>query len=62
MSGFSEKLQSFQGGSGQIALHGTNRPDLLGQPISNGCVRMTNDAISRVAFLAPTGTPVEIVA
>ncbi|MCB0988797.1 MAG: L,D-transpeptidase [Microthrixaceae bacterium] len=62
VSGFSEKLQSFQGGSGQIALHGTNRPDLLGQPISNGCVRMTNDAISRVAFLAPTGTPVEIVA
>ncbi len=62
VSGFSDVLQSFGGGVGQIALHGTNRPDLLGQPISNGCVRLTNEAITRMSLLAPLGTPVEIVA
>lgn len=62
VSGFSDALQSFGGGVGQIAMHGTNRPELLGQPVSNGCVRMTNDAITRMAELAPPGTPVEIVA
>jgi lipoprotein-anchoring transpeptidase ErfK/SrfK len=62
VSGFSDVLKSFGGGNGQIALHGTNRPDLLGQPVSNGCVRLSNDAITALAWLAPTGTPVEIVA
>ncbi len=62
VAGFSEVLQSFGGGVGQIALHGTNRPELLGQPVSNGCVRMTNDAITRMAELAPLGTPVNVVA
>jgi lipoprotein-anchoring transpeptidase ErfK/SrfK len=62
VSGFSDVLTSFGGGNGQIALHGTNRPELLGQPVSNGCVRLSNDAIGRLAWLAPTGTPVEIVA
>lgn len=62
VSGFSDVLQSFGGGVGQIALHGTNRPDLLGQAVSNGCVRLSNEAITRLAELAPLGTPVEIVA
>lgn len=62
VSGFSEVLQSFGGGVGQIALHGTNRPELLGQPVSNGCVRMTNETVTKLAELAPLGTPVQIVA
>lgn len=62
VSGFSDVLKSFGGGNGQIALHGTNRPDLLGQDVSNGCVRLSNEAITALAWLAPTGTPVEIVA
>ncbi len=62
VSGFSDVLQSFGGGVGQIALHGTNRPDLLGQNVSNGCVRLSNDAITRLADLAPLGTPVDVVA
>lgn len=62
VSGFSDVLHSFGGGNGQIALHGTNRPDLIGEPVSNGCVRLTNEAITALAWLAPTGTPVEIVA
>ena len=62
VSGFSDVLHTFGGGVGQIAVHGTDRPDLLGQPVSNGCIRLSNDAITRMAALTPTGTPVEIVA
>ncbi len=62
VSGFSNVLQSFGGGIGQIAMHGTNRPELLGQPISNGCIRMDNTVISQMAAMAPLGTPVEVVA
>lgn len=62
VAGFSNVLQSFGGGVGQIAMHGTNRPELLGQAVSNGCIRMTNDAITKMVQLAPTGTPVTIVA
>lgn len=61
VSGFSETLESFGGGVGQIALHGTMAPGLIGQETSNGCVRLANDAILAVVDLAPTGTPVEIV-
>ena len=62
VSGFSNVYSSFGGGVGQIAMHGTNHPNLLGQAISNGCVRMDNTVITQMANLAPTGTPVEIVA
>lgn len=61
VSGFSDVYQRFGGGIGQIALHGTNAPGLIGQPASNGCVRLTNPDLRRVMALAPTGTPVEIV-
>ncbi|MBI2710678.1 MAG: L,D-transpeptidase [Actinobacteria bacterium] len=61
VSGFSDVYQSFGGGTGQIAMHGTNNPALLGQGVSNGCVRMANDSILAMVRLAPTGTPVEIV-
>lgn len=61
VSGFSEIHQSFGGGVGQIALHGTQATGLLGQPTSNGCVRLDNDSILQVMALAPTGTPVEII-
>jgi L,D-transpeptidase catalytic domain len=62
VSAFSNVYSSFGGGSGQIAMHGTNSPALLGQGVSHGCVRMDNDSILRVADLAPLGTPVEILA
>ncbi|CAN5690847.1 hypothetical protein BH24ACT4_BH24ACT4_18530 [soil metagenome] len=62
VSGFSPTLDSFGGGVGQIALHGTFATELLGQETSNGCVRLDNDSIRQVMDLAPTGTPVEIVA
>lgn len=62
VSGFSNVLHSFGGGVGQIALHGTNRPQLVGQEVSNGCVRMRNETLDQLLTLAPLGTPVTIVA
>jgi lipoprotein-anchoring transpeptidase ErfK/SrfK len=61
VSGFSEVHKSFMGGSGQIAIHGTNRPGLIGQDVSNGCVRMRNADITEVANRISLGTPVDIV-
>lgn len=61
VSGFSEVLHSFGGGVGQIAIHGTNRPELMGEAVSNGCIRTENDVVLQLAMLAPLGTPVEIV-
>lgn len=61
VAGFSEVLERFAGGIGQIAIHGWNDPSAMGRNISNGCVRMNNDEIARVADLAPLGTPVEVV-
>ena len=61
-TGFSEVYTSFGGGVGQVAMHGTQNPALIGTPASNGCVRMTNADIDHLTTLAPTGTPVEVVA
>src|SRR5262245_18617698 len=62
ISGFSNVLTSFKGGPGQLAVHGTNNPDQVGQNISNGCVRVPNDIIEQIAAQAQLGTPVTIVA
>jgi lipoprotein-anchoring transpeptidase ErfK/SrfK len=62
LSGYSEVLLEFNGGPGQLAVHGTNNTALLGQDASNGCIRVDNDTIVRIASMVPVGTPVEIVA
>lgn len=62
VAGFSDVLQSFGGGAGQIALHGTNQPELIGQDISNGCIRLTNEDITALRALVAPGSPVTIVA
>ena len=61
VAAFSNVLTSFGGGNGQIAIHGTNQPAKVGSAVSNGCVRMTNDDITRLVSFVPIGTPVEIV-
>ena len=60
IAGFSEVLMSFGSGVGQIAFHGTNEPGLVGSAVSNGCLRMYNADITRLANLVPIGTPVQI--
>ena len=61
LSGYSEVLNDFDGGEGAIGIHGTNRPDAIGDSVSHGCIRMTNDAIVAVSKTLPLGTPVEVV-
>ncbi|HEY6533505.1 MAG TPA: L,D-transpeptidase [Acidimicrobiales bacterium] len=62
LSGFSEVLQTFNGGPGQLGIHGTNQPQLLGQKVSNGCIRMSNEDITTLAGILPLGVPVQIIA
>ncbi|MDP1807512.1 MAG: L,D-transpeptidase [Acidimicrobiales bacterium] len=60
VAAFSEVLMTFGSGVGQIALHGTNAPSLVGSAISNGCLRMKNADITRLANTVAIGTPVQI--
>jgi lipoprotein-anchoring transpeptidase ErfK/SrfK len=59
ISAFSEVLTGWPQG-GPVAIHGTNRPSLLGLRVSNGCIRVSNEAIRRIWRLAPAGTLVLI--
>lgn len=60
LSGFSEVYTTFAGGDGALAIHGTNDPSGLGRDVSHGCIRMSNEGISRLAGLLPLGVPVEV--
>jgi hypothetical protein len=60
LSAYSEVLNTFAGGDGQVAIHGTNQPSLIGSAVSHGCVRVDNTTITRLARLIPLGTPVRI--
>ena len=62
LSGYSNVLQKFGRGDGQIGIHGTNQPKLLGTQVSHGCIRMRNQAITKLAQTLPQGVPVDIVA
>ncbi len=59
ISAFSPVLRHWVQG-GPIAIHGTNRPDLIGAAASHGCIRIRNDLLQRVLRLAVPGTPVVI--
>jgi len=54
------KLSDWPGG-GLAGIHGTNRPDLLGQAVSHGCVRVSNAVDRALARLAPLGTPIDLL-
>jgi len=63
LTAHSEVLQSFEGGDGQVALHGrggASLADPLGTARSHGCVRMLNRDIGWLARHVPAGTPVRI--
>ena len=53
------KLTEWPGG-GVVGIHGTNLPQLLGQAVSHGCVRVSNTTARRLKALAPLGTPIWI--
>lgn len=58
----SDTLSEFgEGGDGQVGIHGTNRPSLIGQAVSHGCVRLRNEDIKAMVDLdLPLGVPVFI--
>jgi len=46
---------------GIVGIHGTNQPGLLGEAVSHGCIRVSNDVARRLERLAPLGTPIDIL-
>ncbi len=57
----SNALQEFDGGPGQIALHGTrNLSGALGTAVSHGCVRLSTRAIGWLAGRVGAGVPLAI--
>lgn len=60
ISAFQPKLAHWEQG-GPVAIHGTNRDDLIGKAVTHGCVRMHNKDVLAVSRFAPAGSPVFIV-
>jgi lipoprotein-anchoring transpeptidase ErfK/SrfK len=61
LSGHSDKLTTFDGGPGQLGIHGTNEPQGVGSKISHGCIRLKNPDITALVNIGmPLGTPVVI--
>jgi lipoprotein-anchoring transpeptidase ErfK/SrfK len=60
LSAHTDVYTEFNGGDGQVGLHGTNQPALVGTAASNGCVRFPNAEILRMARALPMGVPVHI--
>ena len=53
------KLTEWPGG-GVVGIHGTSEPQLLGQAVSHGCVRVANSTAVQLKRYAPLGTPIWI--
>lgn len=77
LSGFSEVHNSFNGGPGDIGIHGTNDPSTIGTDVSNGCIRLRDETVIQLASVLPEaagaqsdqpqittglGVPVEVLA
>ena len=61
LSARSNVLQEFEGGPGQIAIHGVaNLGGTLGTAVSHGCVRLANRSIRWLAARIAPGVPVAI--
>jgi lipoprotein-anchoring transpeptidase ErfK/SrfK len=63
LTAYSETLNRFDGGPGQISIHGrdgTSLRDPLGSARSHGCVRIDDSGIELLARVAVEGTPVII--
>lgn len=57
-SGYS-KLSEWPGG-GVFGIHGTSLPQLLGQAVSHGCIRVSNETALKLKKYVPLGTPIVI--
>ena len=61
LSAYSESIDQINGGDAVVAIHGTQRPDLVGTAASLGCVRLDNDTLRQLAAIVEPGAPVEVV-
>ena len=48
-------------GSSLYRIHGSNEPDTIGQAVSSGCIRMTNDDVTDLYEHAKVGTKVVVI-
>jgi L,D-transpeptidase ErfK/SrfK len=48
-------------GATQLGFHGTNEPELIGQAVSHGCIRMLNKDVVKLYTQVKDGTAVQIV-
>ena len=55
------KLSEWPGG-GVVGLHGTTAPWLLGQAVSHGCIRISNESANFLRDRIPLGTPIRVLA
>ena len=42
-------------------IHGSNEPDTIGQAVSSGCIRMTNDDVTDLYTRARVGATVVVL-
>ena len=59
ISAFSNVLTGWTQG-GPIAIHGTDRPELIGGAVSHGCIRVRNAELRRLFDRVRPGTPVVV--
>lgn len=45
----------------ELAIHGTSRPELLGQNVSHGCIRISNEDVMRLYHNVRPGTRIVVV-
>lgn len=53
-------LYDAKGNDTAIRIHGTTEPGSIGRAVSNGCIRMRNEAVMALFEQVPIGTPVYV--
>lgn len=53
-------LHTVGGSDTSIRIHGTTEPGSIGRSVSNGCIRMRNEAVMDLFDKVPIGTPVYV--
>ncbi|SMO37912.1 L,D-transpeptidase [Paracoccus laeviglucosivorans] len=53
-------LYDAKGNDTSIRIHGTTEPNSIGRAVSNGCIRMRNEAVMDLYEQVPQGTPVYV--
>lgn len=61
LTAYSTVLTSFMGGNGLVAIHGAANASTLRRPVSNGCIRVTDEAVTVLSRFVTAGMPVDIV-